>query len=160
MERNGKGRKRLLCDIWAKQTHLPPVNTPWWSDGLRAIILMLAVGIIRAANHIKTRRKTMRAQKQIGSGLLALAIGLALAVSGCTEGKKEVTLKFADCPAVVQKTILDHAGGVQFSEIDKETKKDGRVVYEAKGKRADGKKIEIKVAADGSLVGFANDDDD
>ncbi len=102
----------------------------------------------------------MRIQKQIGSGLLALAIGLALAVSGCTEGKKEVTLKFADCPAVVQKTILDHAGGVQFSEVDKETKKDGRVVYEAKGKRADGKKIEIKVAADGSLVGFENGDDD
>ncbi|MEI6107766.1 MAG: hypothetical protein WCR49_12230, partial [Opitutae bacterium] len=72
------------------------MNTPWWSDGLRAIILMLAVGIIRAANQIKTRRKTMNAQKQIGSGLLALAIGLALAVSGCTEGKKEVTLKFAD----------------------------------------------------------------
>ena len=102
----------------------------------------------------------MHAQKQIGSGLLAMAIGLALAVSGCTEGKKEVTLKFADCPAVVQKTILDHAGGVQFPEVDKETKKDGRVVYEAKGKRADGKKIEIKVAADGSLVGFANGDDD
>ncbi len=102
----------------------------------------------------------MHAQKQIGSGLLALAIGLALAMSGCTEGKKEVTLKFADCPAAVQKTILDHAGGVQFSEVDKETKKDGRVVYEAKGKRADGKKIEIKVAADGSLVGFENGDDD
>ena len=102
----------------------------------------------------------MHAQKQIGSGLLALAIGLALAMSGCTEGKKEVTLKFADCPAAVQKTILDHAGGVQFSEVDKETKKDGRVVYEAKGKRVDGKKIEIKVAADGSLVGFENGDDD
>jgi len=115
----------------------------------------MAVGIIHAANQIKTRRKTMHAQKQIGSGLLAMAIGLALAVSGCTEGKKEVTLKFADCPAVVQKTIL-----VQFSEVDKETKKDGRVVYEAKGKRADGKKIEIKVAADGSLVGFENGDDD
>ena len=102
----------------------------------------------------------MCTHKKIGAGLLALAIGLALAVSGCTEGKKEVALKFADCPAAVQKTIIDHAGGVQFPEVDKETKKDGRVVYEAKGKRADGKKIEIKVAADGSLVGFANGDDD
>ena len=102
----------------------------------------------------------MRTQKQIGSGLLALAIGLALAVSGCTEGKQEVTLKFADCPLAVQKTILDHAGGVQFPEVDKEIKKGGRVVYEAKGKRADGRKIEIKVAADGSLVGFESGDDD
>ena len=102
----------------------------------------------------------MRTQKQIGSGLLALAIGLALAMSGCTDGKKEVALKFADCPAAVQKTIIDHAGGVQFSDVDKETKKDGHIVYEAKGKRADGKKIEIKVAADGSLVKFKTEDDD
>lgn len=102
----------------------------------------------------------MRTRKQIGSGLLALMIGLILAVFGCTEGKKEVIVKFAECPAAVQKTIIDHAGGVQFLEVDKETKKDGRVVYEAKGKKADGKKIEIKVAADGRLVGFKNEDDD
>jgi hypothetical protein len=102
----------------------------------------------------------MRTRKQICSGLLALTIGLAMAVSGCSEGKKEITLKFADCPAAVQKTIIAHAGGVQFSEVDKETKKDGRVVYEAKGKKADGKKIEIKVAADGRLVGLKNEDDD
>ena len=102
----------------------------------------------------------MCTHKKIGAGLLALAIGLALAMAGCTESKKEVALKFADCPAAVQKTIIDHAGGIQFPEVDKETKKDGRVVYEAKGKRADGKKIEIKVAADGSLVGFVNGDDD
>ena len=102
----------------------------------------------------------MRIRKQIGPGLLALAIGLVLAMSSCTEGKKEVTLKFADCPAAVQKTIMDHASGVQFSEVEKETTKDGRVVYEAKGKKADGQKIEIKVAADGSLVEFKNNGSD
>jgi len=103
----------------------------------------------------------MRTRKQVGfPGLLALAIGLVLAVFGCSEGKKEVSLKFADCPAAVQKTIIDQAGGVQFPEIDKETKKDGRVVYEAKGKNTDGKKIEIKVAADGRLVEFKSEDHD
>jgi len=102
----------------------------------------------------------MRIRKQIGPGLLTLAIGLVLAMSSCTEGKKEVTLKFADCPAAVQKTIMDHTSGVQFSEVEKETKKDGRVVFEAKGKNADGQKIEIKVAADGSLVEFKNKDRD
>lgn len=96
----------------------------------------------------------MKAQKYIGGGLLPWVIGLALTGSGCTEGEREVTLKFADCPAAVQKTISDQANGVQFTEVDKETGKDGRVVYEAEGKTADGKKIEIKVAADGSLVGF------
>ena len=98
----------------------------------------------------------MRIRNQIGPGLLTLAIGLVLAMSSCTEGKKEVILKFADCPAAVQKTIMDHASGVPFSEVEKETQKDGRVVYEAKGKKADGQKIEIKVAADGSLVEFKN----
>ena len=102
----------------------------------------------------------MRIQNKIGPGLLALAIGLILAISGCTEGKKEVTLQFADCPAAVQKTIMDHANGVQFPQVEKETKKDGRVVYEAKGKNADGKKIEIKVADDGSLIEFKSKDGD
>jgi uncharacterized membrane protein YkoI len=102
----------------------------------------------------------MRPQKQIGSGLLMLVIGLALAAAGCTESKKEIELKFADCPAVVQKTIIDHAGGVQFPEVEKKTKKDGRIVYEAKGKKADGKEIEIKVAADGRLVEFKSEEAD
>ena len=102
----------------------------------------------------------MRIRRQIGPGLLTLAIGLVLAMSSCTEGKKEVTLKFADCPAAVQKTIIDHAGGIQFPEVEKETPKDGRVVYEAKGKKANGEKIEIKVAADGSLIEFKDKDHD
>jgi hypothetical protein len=102
----------------------------------------------------------MRPRKQIGSGLLALVIGLVLAVPGCTQGKKEIGLKFADCPAAVQKTIIDHAGAVQFPEVDKETKKDGRVIYEAKGKKADGKEIKIKVAADGHLVEFKDEEGD
>jgi len=102
----------------------------------------------------------MRTRNQIGLGLLALAIGLVMAVSGCTEGKKEVSVKFADCPAAVQKTIIEHAGGVQFPEIEKETKKDGRVIYEAKAKKDDGKKIKIKVADDGRLVGLENEDGD
>ena len=101
----------------------------------------------------------MNTQKKIGAGLLTLVIGLALAGSGCAESEKEITLKFADCPAAVQKTIMDYAGGVQFPNVDKETKKDGHVVYEAKGKSADGKKIEIKVASDGTLIGLEHKDD-
>lgn len=118
----------------------------------------MAVGIIRAITK-KYGDIIMHKRKQIGSGILALVIGVALAMSGCTEREKEVTLRFADCPAAVQKTIIDHANGVQFTEVDKETGKDGRVVYEAEGKTADGKTIEIKVAADGRLLGFEIGDD-
>ena len=87
-----------------------------------------------------------------------LVIGILVAAPGCNESKKEASLKFADCPAAVQKTIIDHAGGIQFPEVDKESKKDGRVVYEAKAKKADGKEIKIKVAGDGRLIEFKDED--
>ena len=89
-----------------------------------------------------------------------MIIGLALATSGCTGGEHEMALKFADCPAAVQRTIIAHADGVMFPEVDRETKKGGRVVFEAKGKKPDGTKIEIKVAADGHLVEFKSEVDD
>lgn len=101
----------------------------------------------------------MRIQKQSIATLLALAIGFVLAGVGCSDGEKEITLKFADCPVIVQKTIIANAGGVQFSDVDKETKKDGQVVYEAEGQSADGKKIEIKVASDGTLISVEHKDD-
>ena len=117
----------------------------------------MAVRIVHTATK-KLEDLNMKAQKHLCSGLLAV-VGLIVVMSGCATGKEEVSVKFSDCPAAVQKTITEYAGGVQFPEVDKETKKDGRVVYEAKGKRADGKKMEIKVAPDGHLVGLENGDD-
>ncbi len=102
----------------------------------------------------------MRLQKLLASsGALALAAGLTLVVLGCSGEKKEVSLNFADCPAAVQKTISDLANGVPFPVVSAESKQDGVVVYEAKAKSADGKKIEIKVAADGHLLEFKTKDD-
>ncbi len=91
----------------------------------------------------------MNTHTKIGSGLLALAAGLLLTVSGC---KKEMDMPFSDCPMVIQNAIAANAPGVTFTKVEKETKDDGRVVYEAKGKQADGKEIEVKVTADGQLV--------
>jgi len=102
----------------------------------------------------------MLTERKISSALLALTIGFALAVTGYCGDKDDSKVKFEDCPAAVQKTFTDYAGGVQFSKIEKETKKDGRVIYEAKAKKAAGKKIEIKVAADGTLVELKNEDKD
>jgi len=102
----------------------------------------------------------MRIQRLLASsGALALATGLTLAAIGCSGEKKEVSLNFADCPAAVQKTITDLANGVAFPMVSAESKQDGIVVYEAKAKSADGKKIEIKVAADGHLLEFKTKDD-
>lgn len=104
----------------------------------------------------------MHTRNYNGSGQLALAVGLAMVMlgTGCTEEKKEVALKFSECPAAVQKTIIDHANGVQFAEVKKETKKDGRIIYEAKGKKTDGEKIEIKVGDDGHLTEFKSEESD
>jgi hypothetical protein len=133
------------------------MNTPWQATICRGMVDPASVEIFRGAQ--EPRFKNMRTNKMI-LGKLALAAGLTLAGFGCSGHEQEATLKFVDCPAIVQKTITDHAGGVVFPTIDRETKKSGRIVFEAKGKKADGNKIEIKVAADGSLVGFKIELDD
>jgi uncharacterized membrane protein YkoI len=66
-----------------------------------------------------------------------LALGLILPV--LTYAKEE-KVKLSDCP-------------------EKETKKDGTVVYEAEIKK-DGKEIEVEVAADGTLIKVEQEDDD
>jgi uncharacterized membrane protein YkoI len=100
----------------------------------------------------------MRTLKHIARGLLALAIGLALAIPALADSNEE-KVQLKDCPDAVQKTIKQEAGEGTIVEIEKETKKDGTVVYEADVKMADGKKIEIKVAADGKLIKVEGEDD-
>lgn len=92
-------------------------------------------------------------------GLLALVIGLALAIPALAGGK-EKKVKFEDCPAAVQKTIKDHANGGKIVEIEKETTKDGTVLYEAEVKTANGKELEIVVGADGTLIKVESEDDE
>ena len=65
-------------------------------------------------------------------------------------------MKFADCPAAVQKTMTEQAGGTKIESVDMETSKDGKVIYEADAVIG-GKNYEIKVAADGTLIGKSED---
>jgi len=83
-----------------------------------------------------------------------------LAASGCSDASKVEISNISACPAAVQKAFQDYANGVQFKNVEKDTKKDGRIVYEAKGKTADGRKIEIKVEDDGRLVKFESEKED
>ncbi|MBE3098176.1 MAG: hypothetical protein IMZ44_13750 [Planctomycetes bacterium] len=73
----------------------------------------------------------------------------------------EVELTIDQCPDKVRDTILAEAAGNQIKEIEAETEH-GETVYEAEW-IADGKEIEIKVAADGTLlkkeIEDADDDD-
>jgi hypothetical protein len=104
----------------------------------------------------------MKTITKIKVGLVAAAVALALALpafAGEKEGKKK-EIKLADCPAAVQQTIKDNAGSGEILEIEKATKKDGTVVYEAEVKKADGKKVEVKVAGDGKLLKVEDADED
>ncbi|MBL7140498.1 MAG: hypothetical protein ISS74_06270 [Planctomycetes bacterium] len=71
--------------------------------------------------------------------------------------EKDVTID--QVPEAVKATILKEAGGNTITEIEEETK-NGVTVYEAEWLNADGKEVEIKVAADGTLLKTEIDDDD
>ena len=86
-----------------------------------------------------------------GTAVLALALPALGEGKEGKEGKKKEEIKLTDCPAAVQKTIKDNAGSGEILEVEKCAKKDA-VVYEAEVKKADGSKVDIKVAADGKLI--------
>lgn len=104
----------------------------------------------------------MKMLAQVKVGLLAGVMALALAVAwpASIVKTKEEKIKFADCPAAVQKTIKDNAASGAILEVEKETKKDGTVVYEAEVKKADGATVEITVAEDGKLIKIEDEDDE
>lgn len=95
--------------------------------------------------------------------LLSLSTGLTVA-TGCTmpgeeEEASETQLALADVPSAVQATITKEAGNGKINEVEKETRKDGKVVYEAEV-MIDGKEHDILVAEDGTLLGKEADDEE
>lgn len=101
----------------------------------------------------------MKILARITTGLVAAAVTLSLGWTAFADGKEE-KVKLEDCPAAVQKTIKAKAGDGKVVEVEKETKKDGTVVYEAEIKTADGKEVEITVGADGKVIDVEDEDDD
>jgi hypothetical protein len=84
------------------------------------------------------------------AGLVALSLALVLAGEGKQKGtEKKVTL--AEVPAAVKATILKEAGDNAIKEIEQVTERDV-TFYEAEW-LAGGQETEIKVAADGKLIG-------
>ncbi len=104
--------------------------------------------------------------KKIIKIICALAITCAIVALFSTNlfagnnDDKEVKVKPEDCPKAVLKAIKNAAKDGKIIEIEKEIKKDGSVVYEAEVKMSDGKKIEIKVSADGKVIKIENEDDE
>ncbi|HUB67279.1 MAG TPA: hypothetical protein VL981_07340 [Candidatus Methylacidiphilales bacterium] len=89
------------------------------------------------------------------AGLIATP-GIVKAEDNDVDGQ---TVAWGDVPAAVQSTITSNANGGTVSEVEKETKGNA-VVYEADVTGSNGKKFEIKVASDGTLIKVKTDDDD
>ena len=66
-------------------------------------------------------------------------------------------VEWSQVPEEVQQTITQHSQGGTIEKIEKETKKKKVIVYEAEVRKPDGKKIEIKVEEDGTLIELEND---
>lgn len=103
----------------------------------------------------------MKTFTRIQLALASASVALALALPAfAADEEKEVDLK--DCPAAVQKTIKDAAADGKVIEVERIVRKDGSVIFEADIKRTDGRKVEVQVAEDGTLLkkSDAEDDDD
>lgn len=84
--------------------------------------------------------------------LLTLTLGIGLTASALSA---EVALKKEEVPPVVLVTMEKSADGNALSDYEKETDKEGRVIYTANFKDKAGKEMEIEVNPDGSLIKVA-----
>lgn len=86
---------------------------------------------------------------------LALCIG-AVATQQILDKEKEVSIE--QVPDVVKAALLAEANGGAIREIEMDTE-DGRTVYEAEVV-VNGVEVDVRVAADGTLLGKEAEDDD
>ncbi len=81
---------------------------------------------------------------------LAVVAGAFGTAAAFEEHEKEVTVKFVDVPAAVQKTLQEESRGATIDDVTKESE-NGKTVYEAEVK-INGKSYNIEVAEDGTLL--------
>jgi hypothetical protein len=93
--------------------------------------------------------------------LLAIAMSCVAQAKENEKEEAEVKVKFADLPQVVQTTFEEESRGATITEVEKETEK-GEIVYEAENVEIKGKKYDIEVAEDGTLIekSLADGDED
>ena len=84
--------------------------------------------------------------------LMVLTLGLGLMA---TAWSADVSLKKEEVPPAVLATMEKAANGSALIDYEKETKKDGKVIFTANFKDKDGKEMEIEVSPDGTLIKVA-----
>lgn len=86
-------------------------------------------------------------------------IALFLSTSSFAGLFDEEKVEWSQVPEKVQQTINQHLQGGTIEKIEKEAKEKKVIVYEAYVKKPDGKKIEIKVEEDGTLLEIEDEND-
>ena len=83
---------------------------------------------------------------------LNILAGALLVAAGCGEkGENEVAMPIDQVPPSVVKIAEKTLPGVKFDSAYKETK-DGKAVYELRGKTKEGKIRDLEVTADGRVL--------
>ena len=84
------------------------------------------------------------------TGILAATL---MATFGCGEhGENDVPMPLDKVPPSVVKAAGEKLPGVKFDSAYKETTKDGKEVYELRGKTKEGKIRDVEVTADGKVL--------
>jgi len=86
-----------------------------------------------------------------------IAILLTTALAACDDKKDEVDIPVSQVPANIISIVQNTLPGISITEAEKETKKDG-VIYELEGKLINGKKYEIKISENGTIIKIKLDD--
>jgi len=85
-----------------------------------------------------------------------IIISAVIGLSACN-GKEEVYIPVSEVPASIINVVQTALPGINLSAAEKETK-DNSVSYELKGKLINGKKYELKIADDGTIIKIKLDD--
>lgn len=86
--------------------------------------------------------------------LLATLLFVTSSFAGLFDDEK---VEWSQVPEKVQQTITQHLQDGTIEKIEKETKNKKVIIYEAEVRKPDGKKIEIKVEEDGTLIEIEDD---
>jgi len=95
--------------------------------------------------------------KKVAMAFCLGILGVALNVPGAARGHEEEkghaheSVKFEELPAVVQATFTRESKGGKIEELRKETRKNGKVIYEGEIVK-NGKGWDIEVNAEGKVV--------
>ena len=77
---------------------------------------------------------------------------LMLSTFGCGEiGEKEISIPLDEVPANIRKIAAEKLPGVKFETAYKETK-NGKQVYEVRGKTKEGKIQDLEITSDGEVL--------